>query len=255
MLLHAVEAIVRIFLAPPCAACDVSLDSPFHGAVCAACWQAVARVATPLCARCGDQLPPGGPHDHCVRCRESPPRFVIARSAGRYDGSLRQIIHAFKYERRRALAAPLSALMRAAGADVLDGADAVVPVPLHPLRALRRGFNQADDLAVRLGPRVWRILRRIRAGAPQADLEEERRMENVAHAFSARPRLLPLRRPPRTVVLVDDVMTTGATLDACSAALLDAGVREVRALTVARAVALQPDLPRSRRHRAAAPRR
>jgi ComF family protein len=258
MLLESADVVVRVFLAPACAACDVLLDHPLRGAVCTACWQAVSRVGTPTCVRCGDQLPLDGSDDRCVRCRESPPRFVIARSAGRYDGSLRKIVHAFKYERRRALATPLAALMRSAGADLLEGADAVVPVPLHPLRVLRRGFNQADDLAVRLGLPVWRILRRTRSGPPQADLEAGRRLENVAQAFSVRYRFFPVRArrlAVRTVVLVDDVMTTGATLDACSAALVAAGIKEVRALTVARAVAIQPDGPRAPRLRATAPRR
>ena len=91
----------------------------------------------------------------------------MARSAGRYDGPLRRLVHAFKYEGRRALAAPLGALMRRAGRDILVDADAVVPVPLHPLRALQPGFNQADDLARQLGP-VLRSAEWHRASAGRA---------------------------------------------------------------------------------------
>jgi ComF family protein len=171
---------------------------------------------------------------------------ALARSAGLYDGSLRAIVHAFKYRQCRALARPLAALMARAGADVLDGADAVVPVPLHPARAWRRGFNQADDLARALDLPVWRVLRRARHGPPQATLPAARRHGNVRLAF-ALARLAAWRADTRlrnrVVVLVDDVMTTGATLDACAEVLLAAGVRSVRALTAARAVAGRPAPP------------
>ena len=168
---------------------------------------------------------------------------MLARSAGRYDGSLRLIIHAFKYDGRRALAAPLSALLRGAGADLLGAADAVIPVPLHPWRAITRGFNQADDLARYMGLPVWRVLRRTRAGPPQANLPAAKRHANVREAFALDPVALafrPSRLRNRNVVLIDDVMTTGATLEACGRVLADAGVRSVGALTVARALAGAP---------------
>ena len=178
----------------------------------------------------------------------------MARSAGRYDGPFRLVIHTFKYEHRRPLAAPIAQLMVAAGTEVLAGADAVVPVPLHPWRALRRGFNQADDLAIHLGLPVWRALRRTRHGPPQASLPASQRGDNVGNAFACSwmSRLWSGRLRGRTVVLVDDVMTTGATLDACSAVLLAAGVRNVRALTAARAVVAQPLRRLEPRHRAIA---
>ena len=125
--------------------------------------------------------------------------------------------------------------------EVLEGADFVVPVPLHWRRRHARGFNQAEDLANGLGPPVALALRRIRATAPQFGLSASRRRRNVQAAF-APPRRGVLRRrrhDPRLrgtcVVLVDDVCTTGATLEACAAVLKEGGVREVRALTAARA--------------------
>jgi ComF family protein len=168
---------------------------------------------------------------------------VLARSAGRYDGSLRLIIHAFKYEGRRALAAPLAALMREAGSDLLAAADAVVPVPLHPWRGLTRGFNQADDLARHLGLPVWRVLWRRRGGPAQAGLPAARRHANVRAAFGLNRLSLAVQRDRlrnRTIVLIDDVMTTGATLEACGRVLADTGVRSVVALTAARAQARAP---------------
>ena len=130
-------------------------------------------------------------------------------------------------------------MMRAAGAEVLDDADASVPVPLHPWRRLRRGFNQADDLARLLGVPMLRALWRGRATVPQTGLSAAARRRNVRQAFGLSPFLSHERRrrllEGRIIVLVDDVRTTGATLDACAATLKGAGAREVRALTIARA--------------------
>ena len=238
------------------------LDRPLAGAVCDACWRAVVRITPPLCGICGDALPGGETRPDvvtCARCSAIPPHFAVARSAGRYDGVFRNVIHAFKYGGRRPLARAIARLMVEAGAEVLSGADAVVPVPLHPWRAFRRGFNQADDLAVHLGLPVWRVLRRRRHGPPQAAQSASERESNVRSAFARRATFgwsTPWwsgRLHGRTLVLVDDVMTTGATLEACSAVLLAAGVRSVRALTAARAVSARPVRPRDRHHRATAP--
>jgi len=186
--------------------------------VCDACWADAESLAPP---------PRTGPHG----------AIVIAKSAGRYEGSLKHIIHAFKYEGRRTLSIRLGAMMRDAGATVLAGADCVVPVPLHPWRRLRRGFNQAADLAGCLGLPVVHALWRRRATAAQTGLTGAARRRNVRGAFAVSPLLS--RRMRRTmieggvVVLVDDVRTTGATLEACAQVLAAAGVREVRAITVA----------------------
>jgi ComF family protein len=152
---------------------------------------------------------------------------------------LRTIIHAFKYEGRRTLAARLGTMMRASGEDVLSDADFVVPVPLHPWRRLTRGFNQAADLAAHLERPILHALGRTRATAAQTGLTASARRRNVLDAFSVSWRLsLHGRRTTledRTVVLVDDVRTTGATLEACATVLKDSGAREVRALTLAAA--------------------
>jgi ComF family protein len=180
--------------------------------------------------------------ERCPRCRRRPGFVDAARSAGRYEGSLREIIHAFKYEGRRGLAVPLAAMMQTAGAGILTGADAVVPVPLHPWRRMRRGFNQADDLARRLGLPVIRALWRVHATTPQAGLSAAARRRNIRDAFQLSPGATGRRRrracvEDQVVVIVDDVRTTGATLEACASVLKRAGAAEVRALTVAQAVA------------------
>lgn len=128
--------------------------------------------------------------------------------------------------------------MLAHAGDILDGADAVVPVPLHAARQRQRGFNQAVDLAKRLRWPLASVLKRMRATSPQSDLPAGRRHANVRDAFVAARTLS--RWNGATLVLVDDVTTTGATLDACARVLLDGGAREVRAITVARAVRKRP---------------
>ncbi len=248
MLRLATDTLVRLLLAPACAACRQPLEHPLEGPVCRACWGTVPLLTPPLCDLCGDPLPPAAaPFRVCRRCLGDPPVFETARSAGLYAGSLKSILRAFKYEGRRTLAARLAGLMREAGASVLAEADAVVPVPMHPWRAMNRGFNQADDLARHLGLSVWQPLRRIRHGPPQAGLSGIERRQNVRHAFGVRGTFivgwegaLARRLRNRTVVLVDDVMTTGATLEGCSQALLDAGAAAVRVLTVARVPAPPP---------------
>jgi len=155
---------------------------------------------------------------------------AVGRSAGRYEGALRDVIHAFKYEGRRSLAAPLAAMMRDAGRPVLADCDCVVPVPLHPWRRLRRGFNQARDLAGRLDRPVADALWRVRATPSQMALPAGARRTNLRGAFMVSP-LVTIE--DRVVTLVDDVRTTGATLDECAKVLLRGGAREVRALTIA----------------------
>lgn len=199
----ALNAVLAATFAPRCAACTRMLESPLGGAVCQWCWDDVRR------------------------------------GTGVYDGTLRQIIHAFKYEGRRSLAAPLGALLRERGAALLAEADAVVPVPLFPWRRLRRGFNQSGELARHLHRPLVHALWRVRPTASQTGLTAAERRRNVRGAFVLSPLLdrATFERciGNRVVVVVDDVMTTGATLRACARVLEDAGAREVRVLTLAHA--------------------
>ena len=155
-----------------------------------------------------------------------------ASASGVYDGPLRNIIHAFKYESRRSLAKPLASLMRDRHADVLAGADIVVPVPLHPSRRRNRGFNQADDLARHLGLPVVLALKRLRATGAQAKLSATDRHSNLDGAFTTTRQAKRLRG--KVVVIVDDVTTTGSTLRACAAALQCCGALELRSITAGR---------------------
>jgi ComF family protein len=208
------DTLLALLLAPPCAVCGRVLDQPLSGAVCEGCWSAIAACHSPFALRSIPQ----------------------ACAAGLYEGPLRDVIHALKYEGRRSIAPRLAELMVRHGAAVLRGADAVVPVPLHRWRHRQRGFNQADDLARGLGIPVVRALRRVRATPPQVDLTAAERRQNVHDAFAIGTRL---HAPPLdglVIVLVDDVATTGATLEACARVLTRAGARDVRALTAARVV-------------------
>ena len=257
LILSAVQAAVRNFqsafldpllsvlLAPSCAACARLLEHPTLGPVCERCWRSILPLTPPLCDRCGDPLPSWRaislPLALCPRCRRGRRHVDRARAIGGYDGALRAIVHALKYDGRRSLARPLAALMRARGADMLTGADWIVPVPLHASRRRERGFNQAADLARHLGAPVRPVLRRHRATCTQTALPAARRHGNVRGAFKL---VTGLDRQEGTaglegsvVVLIDDVSTTGATLDACARVLKEAGgVQEVRVLTAARVV-------------------
>ena len=230
------DALLAVVLAPVCPVCRRPLEQPTGGPVCAACWSAILPLTPPLCRRCGDALASWRAADldrvECARCRRVHGSVAGIRAIGGYVDPLRSIVQALKYDARRSVAAPLGALMRERGASVLHGADAVVPVPLHITRRISRGFNQADDLARHLGPRVVPALRRTRATRDQVTLPSARRHANVRGAFAATAAARDLRGG--IVVVVDDVYTTGATLEACAAALKHAGVREVRGLTAAR---------------------
>lgn len=213
------DAVLAALLAPPCVCCGHVLDRPLAGAVCQTCWSTLPCLQQPAA---------------CVSSR-----IVRSTAIGDYEGTLRTIIHALKYDRRRSVARGLSKALAACGADLLADADAVIPVPLHRRRERQRGFNQALDLAKGLGPPVLQPLRRLRDTPSQVALPAQERHHNVRDAFALRsPR--PWRRSDRLrgaiVVLVDDVTTTGATLDACARTLIAAGAREVRALTAARVV-------------------
>jgi len=233
---EAADSILSVILAPACAACTEPLAHPTRGPVCARCWQAVLPLTPPICDRCGEPLPSWRLLDVplCPRCHRTDVAVDRARAVGAYDGALRAIIHAIKYDARRSLARPLGELMRTRGAAVLSNAVCAVPVPLHPSRRRARGFNQAADLARQLGVPVVAALRRVEATRPQTGLPAAERHRNVRRAFAVTRagRLL----PGAVVVLVDDVATTGATLEACARVLKDSGVAEVRALTAARVV-------------------
>ena len=244
------DAILAVAWAPRCAACNDPLDRPTEGVVCGRCWSRVGCIEAPLCERCGVGLGADAARV-CRDCRTTGGPRTARRAAGRHAGTLREIIHAFKYEGRRSLARPLAQLVLRVAGDWLRDADAAVPVPLHALRRRRRGFNQADDLASHLGIPVLRVLRRTRHTGRQVALSRAGRLSALGDAFSlaSRGRSSGAAIRGRSVVIVDDVITTGATVEACAAVLRSAGARNVRAVSAALAVAArsQPPSPPPRR--------
>ena len=235
------DAALALLVAPVCVVCREPLERPTESAVCRPCWSAIELFTPPCCVQCGDALPSWRivslEEQRCARCRRTLPLVSVAAAIGPYRSGLQTIVQALKYGARTSLARPLAHRMQAAGSHVLRGANALVPVPLHRSRRRQRGFNQATDLARHLGLPVLHALTRSRRTPPQADLPAARRHGNVRGAFAIRSgtdvRGL-------TLVLVDDVSTTGATLDACARPLLDAGAADVRALTAAKTVGRWP---------------
>ena len=233
------RGLLDLLLPPHCLTCDAPVEAP--GRFCGACFRATGFISDPCCGRCGvpfEHAGQGGRELLCPGCRERPPPWGRARGALRYDAQSRRIVLAFKYHDRTEYAAALAPLMARAGAALLREAEVIVPVPLHRLRLLSRRYNQAALLARALGrlsgrPVVPDALRRLRATVPLGELGAAARAETVQGAFALRPGRAG-RIEGRRVLLVDDVMTSGATCAACSRALLAAGAAGVDVLVAAR---------------------
>ena len=226
-------------LPPRCLKCGVPVDAA--GALCSACWPAMAFLAPPYCAVCG--LPfefDLGPGAICAGCAAEPPVFQRARAVLRYDDASRDLILRFKHGDRTDAAPAFGQWLQRAGAGLLADAEVIAPVPLHWWRLFRRRYNQAALLGGALAkaagvPAVNDLLVRRRATPSQGGLGAAQRRRNVAGAFAVHPRHR-AALADRRVLLVDDVLTTGATAEACARALFKAGARAVDVLTLARVV-------------------
>ena len=234
---------VDMVLPPSCLACHAPVSEA--GGLCPDCWSRISFIGRPCCARCG--LPftiEAAPDAICGDCARLPPVFDRARAAFLYEGAGRELILAFKMADRSWLAPRLATWLQRAAAPLLLEADVVVPVPLHRWRLLARRFNQAAVLA-RLMARdtdivmVPDLLVRTRRTATQTRLSRVERRRNVRGAFAVRRSRAPLAAG-RNVLLVDDVMTTGATVSACARALRAAGAARVDVTTLARALPSRP---------------
>jgi len=230
-------------LPPRCLGCGAVVAEP--GTLCAGCWQGLAFLAPPFCACCG--LPFGheqGGEALCGGCVRRRPAFARARAVFRYDEASRGLILAFKHADRTDAAPAFARWLARAGAELLAEADLILPVPLHRRRLFSRRYNQAALLALALGrlaqkPVAVDLLRRRRDTPSQGHLRPGERRRNVAGAFALAPGA-GQRLEGRRVLLVDDVFTTGATLESCARTLGRGGVAAVDALALARVVLASP---------------
>jgi ComF family protein len=226
-------------LPPRCLACGETVADT--GTVCAACWTQLSFLASPACAACGYPFEfDAGAGALCGACMAQRPAYERARAVFKYDDASRALILALKHGDRTDAAPALARWMAGAGQELLVAADIVAPVPLHRWRLLSRRFNQAALLAHGIAARsgvacVPDLLVRRRNTPSQGRLTAAGRARNVAGAFAVNP-VRSDALQGRRVVLVDDVLTTGATAESCARALLRGGAAAVEVLTLARVV-------------------
>src|ERR1700691_1151388 len=232
------HAALDAFYPPTCLACRAATDR--HGALCPRCWSAMRFIARPCCERLASPFEQDlGQGLISPQAMADPPAFSRARAVARFeDGPARTLAHRLKYSDRAELARPIARWMARAGADVLADADLLTPVPLHALRLWRRRFNQAAALAAEISRQTGKpcnlnALLRVKATRSQIGLTRAQRAENVQGAFRGAAGA-PVRG--LNVVLIDDVLTSGATANAASRALLRAGAKRVDVLVFARVV-------------------
>jgi ComF family protein len=205
------------------------------------CWQQMVFITDPACARCGFPFEYDMGHGAlCAGCIHTEPSFTAARAVFRYDTISRAMILRYKYHDHTYCTPTFSRWLAKTGAHFIPHCDAIIPVPLHYRRLLHRRYNQAALLAHGLGrlsslPVYPRALERTRHTRPQTGLTFKKRQQNVAKAFALSPKHAPDVKG-KTLLLVDDVLTTGATLNRCTDVLLKAGAKDVYVLTLARTV-------------------
>jgi ComF family protein len=234
----ALTTLADLLLPPVCIACRKRVGA--HGLLCGDCWTKIDFIAPPLCDRLGVPLPyeTGSPSLSAAAIAD-PPVYDRARAAARYSSTMRELIQSFKYGDRREGVPLFGRWMASAGAELLADADVILPVPLYRSRLWSRRFNQSAMLAQAVGrltgvPVDCFLLARVKRTPAQVGLSAAQRRKNVAGAFRVTAAKGALRG--RRIVVVDDVITTGATAEACARVLKRAGAARVDILALARAV-------------------
>jgi ComF family protein len=226
-----------LLLPPLCLKCDEPVGG--NATLCPACWKDIQFIAAPFCACCGAPFEIAAAAGMlCGSCLTQPPAYQSARAAMLYDDASRKLVLGFKHGDRTYAARALAVWMHRAGGDFLADADALLPVPLHRWRLFRRRYNQSALLAKHVAqlagkPHWTDALQRIRATPSQGHRKRKERQENVRGAFAVSPRCREMIAGKK-LVLVDDVLTTGATVDECARILLAAGAAQVNVLTLSR---------------------
>lgn len=216
--------------------CVVCRDAASGAYLCPKCIDSITLIEPPVCSKCGTPCQAF----LCDECYHREYAFERARSAGVFDGALREAIHALKYRSYEAVAEPLAEIMARAfaGTGLARYADVLVPIPIHASRLLEHGFNHSELLAHLLSRRIGvpvepDVLRKVRKTAQQVDLPREERALNIQGSFAAERSD---RIAGKRVLLIDDVFTTGSTLNEAAHVLIAAGAEEVRAYTLARSL-------------------
>ena len=233
------RALLDLILPPLCPLCCTIV--PHKNTVCPPCWKELSFISAPFCPQCALPFETSAPEEglsfqKCGACLQAPPSFSSARAAYVYDSVSRKMILSFKHGEALSLAPFLGQALWHSGKDLVTAADLIVPVPLHWLRLYKRGFNQAAILAQWVGklsskPVSLNALKKIHNTVSQGNLSWEGRSKNVAHCFKVSNSK---KIKDKSILLIDDVMTTGATLNACSKILLKEGAKKVTILCVAR---------------------
>lgn len=228
-----------IVFPPRCPSCRAYVTG--DGNFCSTCFSQLRMIDAPLCACCGIPFVVAVEAEtRCPSCLDTPPDFDVARAALVYDGISAPLVTSLKFHDQWAGLTRYTQMMLRLGRPLLEGADMLIPVPLHWRRLIRRRFNQAALLAYSISDQMGvpcrvDMLARVHYTKPQMRLSRAERLNNVKRAFAVVPEAEALLAG-KTVILVDDVVTTGATANACAIALKKAGAREVRVLALARTV-------------------
>ncbi len=233
------QSFLDLMLPPRCFGCGETTSE--HHTLCASCWKNCTFLSSPWCSLCGWPFPFETPHQTlCPHCHRLPPLFVQCRSALAYQESSRHFILKLKQGDGTYLAPGLSRLMLRVGQDILSKTDLLIPVPLHWKRLFLRQYNQATLLSNHITrqtsiPTHTDLIKRHRSTPKQGHQNRKERAANVRGAF-----FVPFEKKSlingKRLTLVDDVLTTGATLNECSRVLLNEGAKEVRVLTLARVI-------------------
>jgi|AntRauTorckE6833_2_1112554.scaffolds.fasta_scaffold01049_11 ComF family protein len=237
---HLIQSIINIFYPVICPYCRTKVDQEFS--TCNSCWPKVQRIEKPFCLQCAAPLEAAFLNEEkCGACILTPPAFDQALAVYAYSDLVKKIALKLKRSQATPTARFMAHHMHQVGKSFLQESDFIIPVPLHPNRLKQRGFNQATLLAKALAPSLkvkinTSLLKRHRDTPSQGQLSRKSRQKNIEKAFSIHSKTTEKTLLKSTITLIDDVMTTGATLEACAKTLKKAGAEKVNVLVFSRSI-------------------